>query len=326
MARIRSIHPSLFTDEAFVSCSPLARVLYIGLMTEADDQGLFEWKPVQIKLRLLGVDNCDVPDLLAELLDVNLIAQLESGGKRLGAIRKFRKFQRPKKPSAQFALPYEWRTYVSLDEDGSEPDGVDDAPSIPPPKADGSPVGNQFRTGGELGSQMEDGGWRKKDGGDSSGSDEPLSALAEEIWLATPIVGRRRSSRADLQRAVKAAVQRRRKPPERLKAGVDAYYASPDATKDDGQFAMGVHRLIENDRWAEFAPESPPDRRNGNGFYYPPTVIRDPSEKRQRAWATEYLEHPNWWKEHERGPPPGQPGCQIAPAILDELGISEPVH
>jgi hypothetical protein len=54
MARIRSVHPSLFTDEAWVSCSPLARVLYIGLLTDADDQGLFEWKPIQIKMRLLA--------------------------------------------------------------------------------------------------------------------------------------------------------------------------------------------------------------------------------------------------------------------------------
>src|SRR4051794_19179480 len=38
-ARIRSIHPRLFTDEAFVSCLPLARLLLLGIWTEADDHG-----------------------------------------------------------------------------------------------------------------------------------------------------------------------------------------------------------------------------------------------------------------------------------------------
>lgn len=143
MARIRSVHPSLFTDEAWVSCSPLARVLYIGLMTDADDQGLFEWKPLQIRMRLLPGDNADVPTLLAELVSANLIAELQSGGKKLGAIRKFRKFQRPKKPNATFVLPPEWGTYVGLDDTSSEPDD-DEGPPVPPKP--------------EIAPQMEDGG------------------------------------------------------------------------------------------------------------------------------------------------------------------------
>lgn len=321
MARIRSVHPSLFTDEAYVSCSPLARVLYVGLLTEADDQGLFEWKPLQIKLRLLGGDNCDVTELLAELASAGLIAALESAGKKLGAIRKFRKFQRPKKPSAVFTLPPEWRTYVSLDDDGSELDDAEVGASPPPTPPQPPPVGNQFRTGGEVGEQMEDGGWRRDDGGDDSGSDEPVSSLAAEIWDIAPPASRRRSSQADLLAKLRAAVGKRRKDPDRIRRAIRAWAEDPDVTKENGKYAKGVHLLIENDRWEQWAPPERTESLNGNGFHYPPTVIRDPSEKRQRAWASEYLEHPNWWKEHERGPPPGQPGCQIAPAILAELGI-----
>lgn len=156
MARIRSVHPSLFTDEAWVSCSPLARVLYIGLLTDADDQGLFEWKPLQIKMRLLPGDNSDASALLAELVDANLIGSLESAGKKLGAIRRFCKFQRPKKPNAVFVLPPEWRTYVGLTGDGSEPEASDDGASseLPPPQPPSVPPKS------ELAQQMEDGGWR----------------------------------------------------------------------------------------------------------------------------------------------------------------------
>jgi len=152
MARIRSVHPSLFTDEAWVSCSPLARLLYIGLWTDADDQGLFEWKPLQIKMRLLPGDSADVPALLAELIGADLISGLESGGKKLGAIRYFRKFQRPKKPNATFVLPAEWVNYVGLSGDDGEPEGDE-----PPP------VGNQFPPSGENSPQREDGGGVKEE-------------------------------------------------------------------------------------------------------------------------------------------------------------------
>lgn len=151
MARIRSIHPSFFTDEAVVSCSPLARILYVGLWTDADDQGLFEWKPLQIKMRLLPGDNADAGALLDELADAGLIAELTAGGKRLGAIREFRAYQRPKKPNAVHVLPAEWRTFVGLGGASSE-----DTPSEEDTISE--PVGNQFGTGSETPPQMEDGG------------------------------------------------------------------------------------------------------------------------------------------------------------------------
>jgi hypothetical protein len=166
MARIRSVHPSLFTDEAWVSCSPLARVFYIGLMTVADDQGLFEWKALQLKMQVLPADSADVPALLEELVSVDLIAELNSGGKRLGAIRYFRRFQRPKKPNSIFVLPEEWRTYVGLKADGSELADSEDGP-----------VPNQFPTSAEKSPQMEDGGGRREDGREES-NDPSLAASA----------------------------------------------------------------------------------------------------------------------------------------------------
>ena len=57
MARIRSLHPGQWTDEAFVAVSPLARLLALGLRNEADDEGVFPWKPVTLRMRLLPADN-----------------------------------------------------------------------------------------------------------------------------------------------------------------------------------------------------------------------------------------------------------------------------
>jgi hypothetical protein len=166
VARIRSVHPGLFTDEAFVTCSAFARLLVIGLWTEADDQGVFEWKPVMIKMRLFPADNIDAAALLAELCVANLIARFQCAGKEYGAVRNFRRFQRPKKPNSIHPLPDEFRTYVALSGDSSEPTD-DDAGQVPPKS--------------ELGPQMEDGGGRRKDVGKKS-----ARADFDRFWKTYP--------------------------------------------------------------------------------------------------------------------------------------------
>lgn len=117
MGRIRSVHPSFFTDEAVVSCTPYARILYVGLWTDADDQGLIEWKPLQLKMRLLPGDAVEIGPLLAELEEAGLVKKFEVDGRLFGAIKDFRKYQRPKKPNAVHALPDELREFVSIDEE-----------------------------------------------------------------------------------------------------------------------------------------------------------------------------------------------------------------
>ena len=121
MARIRSLHPGQWTDEDFVCCSPFARLLALGLRNEADDQGVFEWKPVTIKMRLLPADNEDVAALLDELDRADLVRCFEIGGKKFGAIRNFGRFQSPKKPTNRYEVPNELRGYLGLKQESSEP-------------------------------------------------------------------------------------------------------------------------------------------------------------------------------------------------------------
>lgn len=144
MARIRSIHPSLLTDEAFMTLTveaPLAVTLLIGLWTEADDQGVFEWKPLTIKARVLPAPVADIVPLLDLLVRVRFVLRYELDGREYGAIRNFTRFQRPKKPNAIHPMTEEVRHWTGS---GS------------------GPVGNRFRTGGEKPAQMEDGGGRKE--------------------------------------------------------------------------------------------------------------------------------------------------------------------
>ncbi len=45
MAYIRTIKASFFTSDDIVSLSPMARLLYVALWTEADREGRFTWRP-----------------------------------------------------------------------------------------------------------------------------------------------------------------------------------------------------------------------------------------------------------------------------------------
>lgn len=161
MARIRSVHPTLFSDEAFVSCSPWARLLIIGLWTEADDKGVFEWKVLTIKMRIFPADAFDIDAMssyLDELASANIVQRFEVDGKEYGAIRNFRRFQRPKKPNSIHPMLNELLPYVGLSDVSSEP------------------VGNQFGTGTEISPQMEDGGGRMEDGRGKKKEDIPADA------------------------------------------------------------------------------------------------------------------------------------------------------
>lgn len=114
MARIRSVHPGQWTDEQFVSCSMTARLFAIALRNEADDQGVFPWKPLTLKMRLFPADDVDIAALLDALADADVIRRFELDGRVFGVVRNFARYQRPKKPTYTHPLPVELRTYVGL--------------------------------------------------------------------------------------------------------------------------------------------------------------------------------------------------------------------
>jgi hypothetical protein len=162
VSRIRSIHPGLWTDERFVSVSPYARLLFMGLWTECDDQGLFEWSPLKLKMRLLPADNVDAAALLLELSEAGSVLSYEVAGRQYGAVRNFAKYQRPKKPNSLYPETPESRAFCAR---SSELHGDEDAL-----------VRNQSGTTPPKSPQMEDGGGRMKEEGSeavASGAETP---------------------------------------------------------------------------------------------------------------------------------------------------------
>ena len=168
MARIRSVHPGLFTDESFMTASAHARLLLIGIWTEAFDDGVFEWKPITLKAKIFPVDNVDVPALLNELGELNFFKCFEVNGKKYAVIRNFGKYQRPKSPNSSGVLPPTLRSYSGLKDDVSEP------------------FPNHFRNASEIPLQMEDGGGRgeeKERDNIGGGSTIRAPAAAAELKL-----------------------------------------------------------------------------------------------------------------------------------------------
>jgi hypothetical protein len=167
MSRIRSIHPGLWTDEAFVSLSPFARLLFLGIWNECDDMGSFEWSPLKLKMRVLPADGVDAAALLDELAVAQGVMRYEFGGKQYGAVRNFCQYQRPKKPNEVYPQTEEVRAWVNTaarsTRDGSEP------------------VGNQLPTEGEKSRQMEDEGGRKE-----TSSGKPEESKSRKRADATP--------------------------------------------------------------------------------------------------------------------------------------------
>lgn len=161
MARIRSVHPGLFTDENFVELSDTAQIFLVALWTECDDQGVFEWKPKRLKMRLRPASTEPVDGLLSELEDLEFVRRYEMNGRQYGAVRNFATYQRPRKPNYQHPIPPEVRTLVGLTDENTEPDPVKETPVPQKSELDtvkAAPVPHKS----EIEKQMEDGGESKK--------------------------------------------------------------------------------------------------------------------------------------------------------------------
>jgi hypothetical protein len=144
MARIRSIHPGQANDADFVECTIAARYLAILLRNFADDNGVFVWRPKQIKMDVFPADSLDVEPLLDELVANRQVKQFEIDGESYGVFRNFKKWQRPDRPNTRFPIDELMLKYAgnSPNDQGSN-DG--NSPNTPPSRRQKSPNTPQSR-------------------------------------------------------------------------------------------------------------------------------------------------------------------------------------
>lgn len=178
MARIRSIHPGLTSDEAYMSMSMTAKAAWTPLWMQCDDHGIFEWKPIVLKALIFPADNVDFAAVLSELERLGCVRRFDIEGRPHGVIRNFAKYQRPKNPSYRHfkaeELPADIGSYIAVK-------GA--APPVLPQSSPSTP---------EIPPQMkEEGGKREEEGEEESfrsvaDATRPGADAFEEFWKAYP--------------------------------------------------------------------------------------------------------------------------------------------
>jgi hypothetical protein len=103
--RARNLKPGFFHNEDVAQCDLLARLLFAGLWCYADREGRFEWRPLKIKAEVLPYDNCDINELLNQLVTKELIGKYSVNGKDYGYVPNFVKHQKPHYKEAPSVIP-----------------------------------------------------------------------------------------------------------------------------------------------------------------------------------------------------------------------------
>jgi hypothetical protein len=85
MARIRTIKPEFWSSAQLLECSPIARLLFIGMWNFADDKGRLPYSVKSIKAQIFPADGFDLDTVegwIVELSTNDLVLPYEVDGKR----------------------------------------------------------------------------------------------------------------------------------------------------------------------------------------------------------------------------------------------------
>ncbi|WP_010598993.1 hypothetical protein [Rickettsiella massiliensis] len=108
MARIRTIKPEFWTSAQVVSCSPIARLLFIGLWSFADDNGVNKACLPSLKMKVFPNDlftTKDIEQWISELINVGLMQLYEAEGNTYWHITGWKRHQRIDRPTTRYPLP-----------------------------------------------------------------------------------------------------------------------------------------------------------------------------------------------------------------------------
>lgn len=109
MARIRTIKPEFFDDPTIGELSPLARLFFIGLWTQADKEGRLLDDSRRLKARIFPYDDVDTEALMVELHAKRMIERYcgREATQKHGFvwIRNFIKHQRPHHKEPESLIP-----------------------------------------------------------------------------------------------------------------------------------------------------------------------------------------------------------------------------
>jgi hypothetical protein len=85
MARIRTTKPEFWTSEQVMECSPLARLVFLGMWNFCDDAGVHPASPKTLKAEIFPSDDISaiqIVEWVAELIGQGLLEEYEVDGRR----------------------------------------------------------------------------------------------------------------------------------------------------------------------------------------------------------------------------------------------------
>lgn len=111
MARIRTLKPEIWQDPKVGKLSQGARLVFIGLITQADDEGRLEYHPRMLRGRLFLWDD-DVTDdtvdqWVTEVEATGMIRRYSNNGNNYIDLPNYSKHQKIDKPSPSPLPPFD---------------------------------------------------------------------------------------------------------------------------------------------------------------------------------------------------------------------------
>src|SRR3972149_2589182 len=103
MARKRSLDPDIWGDSKFLKLSTFAKVIFLGCISLADDEGILEVSPITIKFKLgLLESEQDIEISLIKLQELQMIVLYQNN--ELAYLPNFLKHQ-----TIQFPVPTKYQ-------------------------------------------------------------------------------------------------------------------------------------------------------------------------------------------------------------------------
>lgn len=313
MARIRSIKPDFWTSEQVVDCSPLARLMFIGLLNFCDDAGIHPANERRIKMSVFpgdDIDHATIRRLIDELAGVGLIELYEVENVEYLLVTGFAKHQRVEKPSYKHPKPVGSQQKIASKSANGRRKVVDGQP----PEWSGVEGSGVERKGDNNQSPPPSSGLARADEPTTGGKfeEKPRSELMDQakalrdrlelkLNLATPVIS------APIIAWLQAGGT-----PELIELAIDDVLRGKGDWKPDTIkfFDKAVRRAIEDGKTAAVSARSggrsPASRQSSSAS----------DDDDQWAGRLKIFKEKGFWLERY-GPKPGEPGCLVPKHLLE---------
>jgi hypothetical protein len=141
MSRIRTVKPDFWVSEQVLSCSPLTRLLFIGMWNFCDDNGVHPASYVRLRAEIFPGDNYALDDIkhwIGELISSGLVREYVVENITYWIVTGWKKHQRIDRPTYKHPLPLSDIKKITDNSSNTHRVIIDDSATTPQVVSDGS--------------------------------------------------------------------------------------------------------------------------------------------------------------------------------------------